>query len=247
MKISVITVCFNASSTIDRCIQSVLAQSYSNVEYIIVDGSSTDGTQEVVSKYSNKIAKFISEPDNGIYFAMNKGITLATGDVVGMLNADDVFAHSDVLAHIARVFSQLPVKSLYADLQYLKPDGAIHRHWKSGAYKDNCFAYGWMPPHPTFYVRREIYQKYGMFNTSLRSAADYELMLRFLHIHKISTAYLPEVTVKMMLGGVSNSSLQNRLKANREDQEAWKINGLKMPFYLPLLKPLRKLSQYFLK
>lgn len=247
MKISVITVCFNASSTIERCIQSVLAQSYSNVEYIIVDGSSTDGTQEVVSKYSNKIAKFISEPDNGIYFAMNKGVTLATGDVVGMLNADDVFAHSDVLSHIARVFSQLPVKSLYADLQYLKPDGTIHRHWKSGAYKDNCFAYGWMPPHPTFYVRREIYQKYGMFNTSLRSAADYELMLRFLHIHKISTAYLPEVTVKMMLGGVSNSSLQNRLKANREDQEAWKINGLKMPFYLPLLKPLRKLSQYFLK
>ncbi len=246
MKISIITVCFNAENTIERCLLSVLDQSYSDIEYIIIDGFSADSTVSIIEKYKSHISKLVSEPDKGIYDAMNKGIALATGEMVGILNADDVFAHENVLIHIAEKFKEDQNDSLYADLQYVNSTKVI-RHWNSGSYKINNWYWGWMPPHPTFYVKRELYAKFGNFNTELKLAADYEIMLRFLLKHKISASYLPEVTVKMAVGGVSNKSIKNRLLANQEDKKAWTINNLSMPFYLPLLKPLRKVMQFLKK
>lgn len=246
MKISLITVCYNAEISIETCILSVLNQKNVDVEYIVIDGGSTDSTNEIIAKYRSNISKYISEPDNGLYDAMNKGIHLATGDVIGMLNADDVFANNNVLSTIAKQFEVLSINALYADLKYVNGSKVV-RYWKSGTYNKNNWFLGWMPPHPTFYVRREVYQKYGSFDTNLKLAADYELMLRFLFKNDVSVSYLPMVTVLMAVGGESNKNITNRMKANVEDKKAWKLNQLSMPFYLPFLKPLRKVLQFVLK
>ncbi|MFN0049601.1 MAG: glycosyltransferase family 2 protein [Cytophagales bacterium] len=246
MKISLITVCFNAGNTLENCILSVINQNYEQLEYIIIDGGSTDHTPQIISKYQSFISHSISEPDGGLYHAMNKGIALATGKIVGMLNADDYFAHNLVLSNISKAFAYHNSDALYADLQYVKGDKII-RHWKSGNYDIKKWYFGWMPPHPTFYVKRDLYQKYGNFNLDFRLAADYELMLRFLLKNRVSVCYLPEVTIKMAVGGESNKSLSNRVNANLEDKKAWITNNLSMPFYLSLLKPLRKIGQFIFK
>jgi len=247
---SIITAARNSAQTIAACLESIQGQSILP-EHIIIDGVSTDDTLKIIrqnqfERKKNNI-RLISEPDKGIYDAMNKGVQMAKGEIIGILNADDFYASSDVLAQVAAVFEDEDVDSCYGDLVYVdaKDISRIVRWWRSGAYHPDKFRWGWMPPHPAFFVRRRIYEKYGLFNLSLGSAADYELMLRFLFKYRISTVYIPEVLVRMRTGGVSNSSIKNRIRANRMDHMAWQINGLKTYPWTLSLKPLRKISQYF--
>ncbi|MDR6806222.1 glycosyltransferase involved in cell wall biosynthesis [Dyadobacter sp. BE34] len=246
MKVSILTVVYNGAATIRHSIESVLGQDYPDIEYIIVDGNSKDGTQDIVRSYGDKIARFLSEPDAGIYDAMNKGIQLATGDVIGILNADDFYAYPSVVSDVAEVLASSNADASYGDLEYIDANDAtlVRRKWVSGAYKVGAFLNGWMPPHPTFFVRKEVYNTHGHFRLDLGSAADYELMLRFVHRENIRLAYLPKVLVKMRAGGVSNSTLKNRIAANQNDRLAWKINNLKPRFYTLWLKPLRKIIQF---
>jgi len=247
VKVSIITAAFNNKSHIRDCITSIFAQSYPDVEHIIVDGGSTDGTLDVIKAHDKKIAKWISEPDQGIYDAMNKGISLASGEVIGILNADDFYANSHVVSNVASVFHDDCICSCYGDLEYIDPENTsrVVRYWHSGHFQVKSFYWGWMPPHPTFFVRRDVYEKYGLYNLTLGSAADYELMLRFLLKYRITTAYIPEVLVKMRQGGTSNASLRNRLRANLMDRMAWNINGIKPYPWTLYLKPLRKFGQFF--
>ncbi|NDK54511.1 glycosyltransferase family 2 protein [Pontibacter fetidus] len=247
MKISVITVVYNNRETIADAIESVLGQTYHNVEFIVVDGLSTDGTVEVIQNYKSRISRFVSERDAGLYDAINKGIKLATGDVVGFLHSDDIFYGPDSISRVAAAFSAHDTDCVYGDLLYVQKTDTtkVVRNWVSGKYNRISFLFGWMPPHPTFYVKREVYQRLGLYNTSFKSAADYELMLRYLYKHQITASYIPETLVKMRVGGKSNLTFKNRIRANQEDQQAWLINGLKPYFFTRLLKPLRKLVQFF--
>jgi glycosyltransferase len=249
MKVSIITAVLNNRDTIEDSIRSVLSQKYEDIEYIVVDGASSDGTVEIIQKYQDKIAKFVSEPDNGIYHALNKGLKMATGDIVGFLHADDVYAHGMVIDWVVSRIMNCNTDSCYGDLQYVhkKDSNKVFRHWRSCYYTDGLFKKGWMPPHPTFFVKREIYDEHGHFNTDFKIAADYELMLRFLERNKISTHYIPEVLVKMRTGGKSNRSLKNLIIKSSEDYKAWKINGLDGGLYTILLKNLSKIPQFFRK
>ena len=245
MKFSIITVSYNAASTIGDTLKSIADQSYNSIEHIIIDGASSDNTAEIVATFPH-VALYVSEKDKGIYHAMNKGIELATGDVIGILNADDVYSHHDVLHNVAELFKDSSVDAVYADLNFVDSADTrkVKRKWKSGSYKVNDFYWGWMPPHPTFFVRRSVYLNLGMFNTVLNSSADYELMLRLLLKHEIKAAYLQDVIVNMRLGGKSTESLKNRLIANQEDRMAWALNGVKPHYFTLILKPLRKLKQF---
>jgi len=247
MKISIITVTYNSAQFLENCIESVNKQSYRNVEHIIIDGASTDGTLDIIKKHEQQIVKWISEKDDGLYYALNKGINMSTGDIVGVLHSDDFFAYPEALEDIVTTFKMTHAEALYADLKYVDTENTnkIKRTWKAGAYYHNSFLFGWMPPHPTFYVKKEIYNKYGTFNTDLTSSADYELMLRFLYKHKIKPAYLPKTLICMRIGGISNRNMGNRVKANMEDRKAWKLNHLKPYFFTLWLKPLRKIGQFF--
>ena len=245
MKISILTVAYNSAATIADTLVSVAAQDYPQVEHLVVDGASSDDTLAIVSRFPH-VAKAISEPDHGLYDAMNKGLKLVTGDVVGILNSDDFYTHPQVLSRVAARLEQTGADALYADLEYVDHSDTqrVVRHWKSSDYTESQFLRGWMPPHPTFFVRRSVYERLGGFDTRLRCSADYELMLRFLLKNNISVCYLPEVIVRMRTGGMSNASLSHRLRANREDREAWRMNGLTPRFYTFFLKPLSKISQY---
>ncbi|HRH63942.1 MAG TPA: glycosyltransferase family 2 protein [Bacteroidia bacterium] len=247
MKVSIVTVCYNSAETIENTLISVLSQSYTNIEYIIVDGQSTDATLEIIGRYKSRLSKVISEPDNGIYDAINKGILLASGELVGVLNSDDFYVNSTVIEEVVNELRRQNADCVYGDLQYVdrQDTNIVKRNWVSGKYEHGLFFKGWMPPHPTFFIKNDCYKKYGLFNLKLKSAADYELMLRMLHLHQIKAAYLPKVLVKMRVGGKSNISLMNRIKANREDKLAWDINGIKPKFYTLLMKPLSKLGQFF--
>lgn len=245
-KISIITVTYNSAATLEHTIQSVLLQDHPDVEYIVVDGASTDDTLSVIRRYRHKISHFVSEKDEGLYFALNKGIAMATGDIIGILHADDFYTSDEVLTGIDETFKMSGADAVYADLYYVDQNNTdkIVRKWHSGKYSDGKFFWGWMPPHPTFFVKRQVYQKFGAFNTTLRTSADYELMLRLIHKHKIKLAYLPEYIVKMRMGGQSNANVKNRVKANKEDRKAWEINGIKPYFFTLMLKPLRKIFQF---
>jgi glycosyltransferase involved in cell wall biosynthesis len=246
VKISIITVTYNSAQTVEETIVSVINQSYSDIEYIIIDGLSDDNTMAIIEKYRKKINKIISEKDAGLYDALNKGIALATGDVIGILHSDDFYTNNDVIQNYVNVFQQTTCDAVYSDLYYVdrSQTDKIIRKWKSGDYSPGAFVNGWMPPHPTFFVKKEVYNKFGIFNTSFHTAADYELMLRFVHKNKISIAYLPQYTIKMRVGGASNVSFKSRIKANLEDRRAWRINDLKPRFYTLYLKPLRKIFQF---
>lgn len=245
LKISIITVSYNAASTIGDTLKSIADQSYDSIEHIVIDGASSDNTSTIVSNFPH-VSKYISEKDKGIYHAMNKGIELATGDVIGILNADDLYSHRDVLHNVAELFKDSSVDAVYADLNFVDSIDTLNveRKWRAGRYKISDFYWGWMPPHPTFFVRSNLYLKYGMFNTVLNSSADYELMLRLLLKHEIKTAYLQEVIVNMRQGGKSTASIKNRLIANQEDRMAWAMNGLKPHNFTLILKPLRKIKQF---
>lgn len=247
MKVSIITIAYNSAETIEDTIKSVVSQDYEELEYIIIDGGSADGTLTIIDKYKDSIAKVISEPDKGIYDAMNKGVEHATGVLVGILNSDDLYADEKVVSDVVNKIGNND--AIYADLVYVDRDATekVTRYWKSGEYKKDAFVKGWMPPHPTFFVRKECYDKYGAYNLKLKSAADYECMLRMIHKHEISLAYLPRVITKMRVGGQSNVTVNNRVKANQEDRMAWEMNGLEPKFYTLYLKPLRKVGQFLKK
>jgi glycosyltransferase involved in cell wall biosynthesis len=247
VKVSIITITYNSEATLKDTIESVVNQSYGDIEYIVVDGKSTDNSLSIIQSYKDKISKVISEKDQGLYDALNKGIALATGDLIGIIHSDDFYTNNFVIEKIVKSIEENNSDAVYADLYYVdKVDtNKIFRKWKSGNYKDGQFLNGWMPPHPTFFVKRSCYEKFGSFNLSFVSAADYELMLRFIHKHKINLSYLPEFIVKMRVGGKSNVTLKNRIRANKEDRKAWIVNGLNPKFYTLYLKPLRKIIQLF--
>jgi glycosyltransferase involved in cell wall biosynthesis len=246
LKISIITVSYNSAATIEQSILSVANQNYPHIEYIVVDGQSTDGTLDIIEKHKETISKFISEKDLGIYDALNKGIDLASGEVIGILHSDDMYTDAHVISKYATLFSREQTDAVYSNLYYVdrKHSDKIIRKWHSGIYNKGAFYNGWMPPHPTFFVKKEIYKRLGNFNLSFRIAADYELMLRFIEKNGITLSYLDEYTVKMRTGGKSNVSLKNRIAANIEDRRAWRVNGLKPKFYTLFLKPFRKIIQY---
>lgn len=244
VKISLITVTYNAADTIERCINSVVEQKYPNLEYIIIDGKSVDATPEIINKYQKHISIVVSEPDGGIYDAMNKGITLASGDIIGMLNADDWFAGTDVLDCVSEAFEKSGTEVIYGDIDYVDKAGKIIRKWRSGYYRQGSFNWGWMPPHPSFYVKRILFERMGCYKPIYGSATDYELMLRFIHTNRARVYYIEKVLVKMLVGGVSNKSIRNRMKAWYHDYRAMRNNGILFPFFSIILKPLRKISQY---
>lgn len=249
MKVTVITAAYNSASTIRDTLESVVGQDYPYVEYVVIDGTSSDETLSIIKKYSNRITKIISEPDQGIYDAINKGIRAASGDIIAILHADDVYAHPQVLSRVVQSMQSNHVDAVYGDLLYVQRDhpDKVVRHWKSGSYHHGLFLKGWMPPHPSFFLKRSCYERHGIYTDKLVSAADYELMLRMLHKYRVSVAYLPEVLVRMRVGGVSNKSLKNRIRANREDREAWRMNGLHPGLLTLIRKPLSKLKQFIFK
>lgn len=246
--ISVITTVLNARTTIRDCIESVISQGV-DVEHIMIDGCSTDGTLEVINEYRSILAKIVSEKDNSLYEGMNKGIALATSDIIGILNADDVYADENVLKVVLETFRDNDVDSCYGDLIYVDENNIskIRRLWRAGEYSPKRFYRGWMPPHPTLFVRKRIYEKFGVFNIGFGSAADYELMVRFFLKHNVSSVYIPEVLVKMRTGGKSNSSVIQRIKANRNDKRAWQANGITPLPWTFILKPLSKINQFIFK
>jgi glycosyltransferase len=245
MTFSIITATLNSGGTIAACLNSVRSQGAA-LEHIVVDGASTDNTAEVIRAVAGPDVTLVSEPDQGIYDGMNKGLVRATGEIVGILNSDDVYSYGSVLKDVAAVFEDPEVDCCYGDLVYVDPDDLqnIRRYWKSGVFRPSRFYRGWMPPHPTFFVRRAFYDKLGHFDLSLGSAADYELMLRFLLRHRLNVRYIPKILVRMRTRGVSNASLGNRLLANRYDRQAWRENGLKPNPLTLYLKPIRKIGQY---
>jgi len=248
LKVSIITATYNSASTIRDTMNCIRQQDYPDIEHIIIDGLSNDETLNIVNTFPH-VAKIVSEKDAGIYDAMNKGISLANGEIIGILNSDDVYIDNQVISTVASVFEDEKVDLCYADLQYVQYQNInkVVRTWKSGNFSKRSFYLGWMPPHPTVFIRRSIYEKVGLFNTTLKSAADYEMMLRVLLKNKIPAHYIPRVLVKMSTGGVSNASVWNRIKANREDRLAWKLNGLRPYFFTLYLKPLRKISQFIIR
>jgi glycosyltransferase involved in cell wall biosynthesis len=247
MNLSVITVCYNSAATVVDTVESVLAQSHPQVEYLIIDGGSKDETLSKLTPYRERIAVLVSEPDGGMYDAMNKGIARASGDVIAILNSDDVYAHKDILSRVGALFASSGADCVYGDLDYVAASDTnrVVREWRSGPYQTNSFRRGWHPPHPAFFVRKSIYEKLGGFVTDLRIAADFEFMLRVLERNHTSVAYLPEVIVKMRTGGESNRSLHNMLQANRECYRAWRMNGYShfTAATAVLRKPLGKLKQ----
>lgn len=242
---SVITVCYNASDVISQCLDSVQEQVIENVtvEHIVIDGGSNDGTIEIIRAHKSP-DHVVSEKDDGLYDAMNKGLASATGDVIAFLNSDDVYADPNVISDVVSAFKSSNAYAVFGDLVVFDPkkEGHIVRRWKAGP-KGN-FKHGWMPPHPTLFVRTSVFQRHGGFNLNFKFAADYEWMIRSLHTENLALAYLPKTLVKMRAGGLSNASLRNRLTAHFEDYSAWKVNG-KTPYpWTVFLKPLRKITQF---
>lgn len=247
MRISLITSTYNSAETLQATFDSVRAQKHTDLEYIVVDGASKDHTVDMIKANEGLISQWVSEPDKGIYDALNKGIAMATGDVVGFIHSDDILADEHALSHISEAFEANDIDAVYADLQYVDRSdvGKVIRHWKSRAYEKGLFRKGWMPAHPTFYLKTAAYREHGVYDTGFRISADYELMLRMLVKHQLRACYIPQVLVKMRVGGESNVSLKNRWVANQEDAMAWKKNGLKPALFTRWLKPISKISQYW--
>lgn len=229
MKISIITVTYNSAKFINDCLKSVKTQNYNNIEHIVIDGNSTDETLPLLYSKRDQIKELISEPDKGVYDAMNKGIKIATGEVIGFLNSDDFYANNRIISKVASVFNNnSSIDACYADLVYTQQmdTSKTVRYWRSGKFIPNSFSKGWAPPHPTFFARRSIYERFGLFNLNYRFAADNELMMRFMEVYKIKTNYIPEVWVKMRLGGTTNKNFKNIFFGNLEILKALRKNGL---------------------
>jgi glycosyltransferase involved in cell wall biosynthesis len=242
MRVSVVTAVLNRAHVIAECLKSVRDQTHPDVEHVIVDGGSTDGTVDLLRAQTSPGLRWTSEQDGGLYEAVNKGICKATGEIIGVLGADDVYASRDTLAHVAAAFES-DIASCYGDLEYVGTDGArVVRSWVSSPFRPGRFLRGWMPPHPTFFVRRDVYARLGTYDTRFRIAADYELMLRYLEGARITTRYLPEVIVRMRVGGASNQ-LHNLGRKSAEDLLALVKNGYVRAPLTVALKNVRKLPQ----
>ena len=249
MKISIITVCFNSAACISEALRSIDMQEWQDIEHVVVDGGSDDATLAVLATHTRPYRSVVSERDSGIYDAMNKGVRRATGDVVGFLNADDMLADPAAIARIARAFVEDPLlEACYGDLEYISADEPSRtvRYWRSGKFESPMLRQGWMPPHPTFYVRRSLLARVGEFDTELRIAADYDLMLRCLIQPELRITYLPEALVRMRLGGASNATLRAMLRKSREDLLVMRRHGIGGVGSL-LAKNLRKLPQFFMR
>jgi len=241
--ISVITVCRNVAQTIEHTLTSVAAQNYPLIEHCVVDGASTDGTVDILKRHCGGI-RWIAEPDAGIYDAMNKGIAMATGDVIGFLNADDIYAHKDVLAHVAATFEQEEIQACYADLVYVRDDlETVVRYYRSRRFAPERLAYGWMPAHPTLFLRRDVFAKYGGFKTDYKIAADFELCARLFGKYGVVAKYVPEVWVKMRMGGVSTQGIKSNILLSREIVRACRENGIKTNLFKVCLKYPRKMLE----
>lgn len=229
MRISVITVTFNSEKVLSKCLDSVEAQTYKKIDHIVIDGASTDDTLLLLESRRKQLSILVSESDEGIYDAMNKGIKIAKGEIICFLNSDDFYANNDVFSKVIKEFEKNSfLEACYSDLIYVDRTNISKtiRYFKSSKYKQGLFSKGWCPPHPTFFVRRSIYEKYGNFDLNYRFASDFDLMLRFLEIHKIKSLYIPEVLVKMRMGGVSNKNLKNIWTQNKEILDSFHKNGL---------------------
>lgn len=247
-KVSIITSVLNGADTIADTIESVIQQQYNNIEYIIIDGNSSDNTVPIIRRYGDKVDILVSEPDQGVYDAMNKGIKLARGDIIAILNSDDVYADSTVVGQMVNFMETTLVDAAYSNLVYVDRDdtGRIKRFWNPGEYKKGAFLRGWTIPHPTFFCRREIFDKFGLYNTKFQIAADFELMMRFVEKHKIKVDYLPKVIVKMRTGGKANI-LKGVIRGNMEIIRAFRINGLHLSPLFFISKPTTKISQLFMR
>ena len=247
MKISIITVCYNSVATIEKTFQSVAGQTYNNIEYIVVDGGSKDATIIKVKEFDTVISKWISEPDKGLYDAMNKGIQLATGEVIGFVHSDDMLANYKIVSTLANLFEKENLDGVYGDLQYVDKNniGKIIRYWKSTNFNSSLLKKGWMPAHPTLFLKRGVYKKHGDFDLSFKIAADYDFMLRVLKDQSLKFSYLPEVITKMRVGGASNRSLKNIIQKTREDYIAVKSNQVG-GLITVLRKNMSKIKQFFI-
>ena len=243
MKVSIITISFNTENTIENTLKSVANQSYKNIEHIIVDGGSKDNTREICNSFSH-VSKIISEPDNGVYDAFNKGLNLATGDVVGFLNADDVFYDNNSVHEIVNAFSKSNTDIVYGNLDYINENGKVIRNWISTPYEDGLMKKAWMPAHPTFYCKIEVYDRLGGYNDSFKIGGDFELCLRFLEVNKVPSFYLNKKLVKMLVGGISNSGLKSKWIIYKEELRAFKINKINVNPILFFLYKLKKLKQF---
>lgn len=241
MKISIITTTYNSAKTIEDTLKSVVRQDYFNIEHIIIDGGSLDETLKIVAQYPS-VSKVISEPDKGIYDAMNKGLKLASGDIIGILNSDDFFASNNIISNIVQTFTQNKVDCVFGDVDFVRPDNLnkVVRHYSSAYFYPALFAYGFMPAHPSFFVYKRIYEQYGYFKTDYKIAADYELLIRFLYSKKISYQYIPLTVVKMRTGGASNRNLKSNLLLNQETMRASRENNISTNY-------LKIYSKYFIK
>lgn len=248
-KISIVTVCYNSESTIRNTLESVLEQDYSNIEHIIVDGASTDGTMRVISEYDSQIAKIISEPDEGIYDAMNKGIKISSGDVIGILNSDDYYSTCSSLRHLMHQMLAANADTVFADLVLVDPNDTsrVIRFYDSSRFRPDRLRFGWMPAHPTFLVKREFYEKWGGYSLNYRIAADYEMIARLYYKAKATYVYLPEVVVKMRAGGLSTKGIGNSWLLNKEIVRACHENGIKTNLPKVLMKIPMKIREYFRK
>jgi glycosyltransferase involved in cell wall biosynthesis len=249
MKVSIITATYNSEKYLEDCIGSVMKQTHPDIEHIIIDGKSTDGTLDILKKYEPHIALCLSETDRGMYDAINKGMALATGDIIGILNSDDMLDGEDVIAAIVKAFEDSKAGAVYGDLEYVGAEDTskIIRIWKGKKFKRSLFNRGWMPAHPTFYIKRSLVKEFGGYETHYFSAADYEFMARYLFHHRVSACYLPKLLVKMRIGGQSNKNIYQRLRANRRDYLAMKKNKIPFAFFVSVLKPLSKLHQFYKK
>jgi glycosyltransferase involved in cell wall biosynthesis len=248
MKITVITVCFNAASTIKKTLDSVAGQTHTPIEHIVIDGNSKDGTLEILRSHKTHSYTLLSEPDNGVYDAMNKGLKMATGDVIGILNADDIFAHTGVLRDIAESFSDGTIEAIFGDVEYfapLNPNKTIRRY-RSNRFESKKLEFGLIPAHPTLYLRRNVYDRFGIFNPKYRIAGDFEFMARIFKSPSISFRYLPEVMVRMQTGGLSNSGFMNNILINREIKIACNENGIPTNILKLILRYPRKLLEWII-
>jgi glycosyltransferase involved in cell wall biosynthesis len=246
MKTSIITVCLNSAATVEDTIRSVLSQDYRDIEHIVVDGGSTDGALDIINRCANNTVKVISEPDDGIYDAMNKGIKLSSGDVIAALNSDDVYINDTVVTEMLDFIAAANLDAAYADLVYVDRENLdkVVRYWKAGPYKKGAFHYGWVPPHPAFFCKRELFERYGSFKADYKIAADFELMLRFIEKHQVKVGYLARPIVKMRTGGKANI-LQGIIRGNREIIRSFRLNNLRLSPWFFVLKPIKKISQLF--
>jgi glycosyltransferase len=246
MKISIITVVFNNKNKISIAIDSVVKQTNADIEYIVVDGGSSDDTPAVVNSYGTKVSKFICEPDKGIYDAINKGILISTGEVVGLLHSDDIFGNEQIVSMITEVFDNTGADGVYGDLLYVNKENLnkVIRHWKSGPFKTSMLKRGWMPPHPTLFLKRKIFDNYGLYDTGFKISSDYDFMLRIMSRPELKFEYLPQIITRMRVGGASNRSLKNIIRKSKEDLQALRKNNAG-GWSVLLMKNFSKIGQFF--